>query len=309
MAYTHARGRLESTIRGLVFFPLRGWAIVHLLRPIFHAVPGLHPHGLGGSHVVPPERAIAGDVRMIIESLIAASLLLLTERGGWSFRRLIERSNLPRTASGFRQGVLGATAGLGAGLIVMAILAAAGCVRIVRDPVSGAAILHGMLIWAGAFLLVGIAEELTNRGYALRALTEGLGFWAAALLTSAWFGYLHLQEGDPWFGALNTGIFGLFMACTWRATGSLGFAIGYHAAWDYTQSLIFGVPDSSFTEAGALLSTHVTGPVWLSGGSVGPEGSVISYLELFILIAIAVRIGDRRRAPRGITASPSRACP
>ena len=85
------------------------------------------------------------------------------------------------------------------------------------------------------------------------------------------------------------------MACTWRATGSLGFAIGYHAAWDYTQSLIFGVPDSSFTMAGSLFSTAVVGPVWLSGGSVGPEGSILNYIELAILIAIATRFNNRRR--------------
>ena len=198
---------------------------------------------------------------MIVDTLLAVSLLLLTERGGWSLKRLFERSNLTATSAGFRQGILGAAAGLDAGLIVMAVLAVTGCARISGDAASSAFILRSMVIWARIFLMVRLAEELANRGYALRSLTEGIGFWAAALLTAAWFGSTHLQEGDPWFGALNTGVFGFFMACAWRATGSLGFAIGYHAAWDYTQSLIFGVPDSSFTMAGSLLSTRIVGPV------------------------------------------------
>src|SRR6185437_10857202 len=47
-------------------------------------------------------------------------------------------------------------------------------------------------LWlGGAFLFVGFFEEFSFRGYALFTLTDGLGFWPAALALSLLFGYAH----------------------------------------------------------------------------------------------------------------------
>ena len=286
-------GRLASTVRGLVAIPLAFWGAHLAFRRFYALIPGLHGHPPHG-HILFPGLLAAGDVRQIVNTAVAVSLLILTERGGWSFRRLIERSNMPRTARCYRQALGGAAVGFVSGAAIMLVLITTGCAHVRSGGGSaagivGSTIVGSTIVWAGVFVLVGVAEEFGSRGYALRSLSEGIGFFPAALLTSLWFGFLHLHEGDPWYGALNTAVFGFFAACTWRATGSLGFAIGYHAAWDYTQSVIFGVPDSSFTMAGSLLSTRTAGPVWLSGGMVGPEGSLVTYAQLLIMILIALR--------------------
>ena len=293
-------GRFASTIRGLIAIPLAFWGVHLALRRIYALIPGLHgqkPHG----HVFFPGLLVASDVRQIVDTTAVVSLLILTEQGGWSLRRLTVRSNLPRTARSYRQALGGAAVGLVSGAVVMLVLVMTGCAHVRVGGGSAAGIVGSMIVWAGVFVMVGLAEEFANRGYALRSLTEGIGFFPAALLTSLWFAFLHLHEGDPWYGALSTGIFGFFAACTWRATGSLGFAIGYHAAWDYTQSVIFGVPDSSFTMAGSLLSTRAAGPIWLSGGSVGPEGSLVTYAQLLVVILIAIRVGNDRAVRRDAT--------
>ena len=43
---------------------------------------------------------------------------------------------------------------------------------------SAAGTVSSMIIWAGVFVMVGVAEEFASRGCALRSLTEGIGFFS-----------------------------------------------------------------------------------------------------------------------------------
>jgi hypothetical protein len=63
--------------------------------------------------------------------------------------------------------------------------------------------------------------------------------------------------------------------------------VGMHAAFDWTETYFYGVPDSGLLAQGHLLNSSFHGPVWLTGGSVGPEGS---YLVFGVLVLSAVAI-------------------
>jgi uncharacterized protein len=131
-------------------------------------------------------------------------------------------------------------------------------------------------VWAGAFLLAGLFEEYLYRGYALYTLSLGVGFWPAAILLATLFGGLHLMNaGEGVFGALNVMIYALFASFTLRRTGSLWFAVGLHAAWDFSQTFLYSVPVSGLQAKGVLLHSTMHGKAWLTGGSVGPEGSAV----------------------------------
>ena len=100
---------------------------------------------------------------------------------------------------------------------------------------------------------------------------------------SAGFGGVHLHNaGENWLGVLAAGLIGFFFCLTLRRTGNLWFAVGFHAAWDWGESFLYSVPDSGEMVTGHLLKSSFRGPTWLTGGSVGPEGSVL----VFILIAL-----------------------
>ena len=73
-----------------------------------------------------------------------------------------------------------------------------------------------------------------------------------------------------------------------RLNGNLAFAIGFHSTWDFTQSAIFGVPDSTITYRGHLGLSLPKGPEWMTGGIVGPEGSVLSFILLAALIPLTL---------------------
>jgi membrane protease YdiL (CAAX protease family) len=146
--------------------------------------------------------------------------------------------------------------------------------------------LHGTSIWTHAssfalvFLLVGLEEEFLSRGYFLFTLSSGIGFWSAAILSSALFACLHFGPTETWTGRINAGLLGLFFCLLLRKTGDLWMSVGYHAAWDWGQTYFFSVPDSGQMLEGHLLNSTISGQAWLSGATVGPEGSLLCTLLL-----------------------------
>ena len=108
-----------------------------------------------------------------------------------------------------------------------------------------------------------------------------LGFWPSAILLSSTFGLIHLQNGgEQWVGLLAAAFIGLFFCATLRRTGSLWFAVGFHAAWDWGETFFYSVPDSGTVFPGHLLQSSFHGPQWLTGGKVGPEGSVLCFVVI-----------------------------
>jgi hypothetical protein len=153
------------------------------------------------------------------------------------------------------------------------------------------------ILWALVFVMVGVAEGFAFSGYALCALTRGIGFWPAAALLAFLFGGLHLavNAGENWLGSVNLVIVGLLLAFTLLRTGNLWFAIGVHAAWDWAQSFLYGVADSGVTVAGHLLNPSFQGSKWMTGGTAGPEGSVVTLLGyVFVFALINFRFPEAR---------------
>jgi hypothetical protein len=162
----------------------------------------------------------------------------------------------------------------------------------------GLAALRYATVWLIGFLLVACFEEYLTRGYLQFTLTRGLseiyrllraphagtlGFWTAALILSFAFSLGHAANpGESPIGLLAAGLIGfVFCLSLWR-TGSLWWAIGFHASWDWAESFLYGVADSGGMVQGHLLATHPAGRPILSGGLTGPEGS------LFILPIVAL---------------------
>jgi uncharacterized protein len=150
--------------------------------------------------------------------------------------------------------------------------------------VHGARMLRFAIFWAVFFLLVGFYEEFLVRGYSQFTLTRAAGFWPAAAVTSCMFTVIHISnEGEQWPGLLAVGVVGLLFCLTLRRTGSLWFGVGFHAAWDWGETFVYSVPDSGTFFPGHLLKTSLHGPRWLTGGVVGPEGSVLCFVVLAVV--------------------------
>ncbi len=80
---------------------------------------------------------------------------------------------------------------------------------------SGADALKFGALYGIAFLMVGLFEEFSFRGYMQATLGPGIGFWPAAIVLSILFGAIHLNNlGEAWFGAAMAGSFGVLASLT-----------------------------------------------------------------------------------------------
>ena len=156
-----------------------------------------------------------------------------------------------------------------------------------QNAPTGTILLNGLggLILA---LLIGLNEELTFRGYIQQTVSKKTGFWIALILTSAIFGCAHISNPNESAVGIAT-VFGagVVLCIGLRQTGALWWSIGFHAGWDFAQDYIYGTHDSGLTMKGALLNTIPHGAAWLSGGGVGPEGSIFA---LLIELIVGVRV-------------------
>jgi uncharacterized protein len=81
-----------------------------------------------------------------------------------------------------------------------------------------------------------VVEELLFRGVALRGFMLRMGFWPAAVLSTAFFSLLHVQRmaAGSVFVIVAIGTLGLGLCVLTRRTGRLGPAIGVHALYNAT---------------------------------------------------------------------------
>jgi uncharacterized protein len=196
--------------------------------------------------------------------------------------------------------------GMFAGLLVVMFVAGAMILK-------GGMALHGLalhgseiaklgLLWLGANILVGIGEEYTFRGYALQSLWRGAGFWPAALITSAIFAGDHLEK--PGENAMDIGMIfflGLILCLSVRQTGSLWWAVGWHAAFDFGQLFLIGTRNGGYMPLGHLFEVTFPGPAWLNGGELGTEASIFmvpAVIATFIYVIWFLR--GRRRVEKSI---------
>lgn len=220
---------------------------------------------------------IVGEAIVFLLFLIASWIMAKIEG------RTIGDYGLPGRKAFQKEFWQGAIIGFVAMTILLATLRALGVFYFGTFALHGGALAKYAALWGVAFLLVGFTEEFSVRGYALFTLTAGVGFWPAALLLSIAFGALHLGNGgEDWIGALSAGSAGFLFCFILRRTGDLWMAIGFHAAWDWAESFFYGVPDSGQVTPGHMLNPSFHGPKLLTGGSVGPEGSVLVFAILIL---------------------------
>ncbi len=171
------------------------------------------------------------------------------------------------------------------GLVSLSVLMLA--LRVTNAFEFGSLALHGARIgkfaayYAVFFLLTGFFEDFLLRGYSQWVLAKGMNFWPAAALLSASFGAIHgTNPGEAKTGLVAAALIGFFFCLTLRRTGNLWWAVGFHMAWDWGESYLYSVRDSGTLLPGHLLNSSFHGPDWLTGGSVGPEGSYLVFVVI-----------------------------
>jgi uncharacterized protein len=241
-----------------------------VLRRMLVGLVGLHDFGASGLWSM-----LLAEVASAVAAIAPAIVLGQIERRPWS------SYGLPlRNAFGARFWI-GSVWGFAAISLLMFLLYGLHIFSFGHVILHPARMARFAAFWAAMFLAVGLFEEFVSRGYSLFTMARAIQFWPAAVTLSCGFGLFHLgNEGEHWPGLLAAGFIGLFFCLTLRRLGNLWFAVGFHAAWDWGETFFYSVPDSGLVAPGHLLSSSLRGPDWLSGGSIGPEGSVVCFVVI-----------------------------
>lgn len=228
-----AQPSLDGTVRSWRAVPGRGWG-----APAALAVP-LLAFVLGA--LVSAFAALASDAEAVILTTGSAGLavataglvtLLVRRAGGW--REAIGWA-LPTVRDVPR--ILGWSL-----LLFLAQILAFTVVRLLvpstrtANPDNTEFLLDesGLGLIALALVVVVAApviEEVLFRGVMLRGLMRRLGFWPAAVISSALFGLLHSEalDADSLLLVVATAVLGLGLCLLVRRTGSIAVGIGVHA--------------------------------------------------------------------------------
>ncbi len=198
----------------------------------------------------------------------------------------------------------GAAWGLAAIAAIGLLVFAAGGMRVAGLTTQGG-LVTGALLWALGALGVALFEELFFRGYFLSALSDGVGFWAAAILQSLYFGFVlhYLQkDNETLLDGFNVSIVALVLCVSVLRSGDIRWATGLHWTFNFASFFVLGSPNTAFGGQvdPHLLDSSFAGPQWLTGGATGLEASAVATVVFLALLAIAAR---RRPTRRGVGGS------
>ena len=206
----------------------------------------------------------------------------------------IERRPVPELGLQGMGPQLGVGLLIGAGLYAAceALLMALGIYRITGlNPLSYLVPAVAMAISSSVY------EELLFRGVLFLSVEKWFGSWAALVVSSLVFGLSHLINPQATLeGALFIAVeAGVLLAAAVMLTRRLWLSIGFHMAWNYTQSAIFSGIVSGNDAAPGLIRSTVKGPDLLTGGQFGVESSILALVLCtatgIVMLVMAVKRG------------------
>lgn len=196
---------------------------------------------------------------------------------------------------GFAFGLLMATS------VVLGIRVLGGY-SIEAEVVLTAADLLPIAVLLFAFVLQAGTEEFIFRGWMMGRIAERYGVWAGVIGNSLLFTLMHVDvdntaalgfKGIAIFTS-TTLLFAIFLSLLVIRERSIWGAAGWHASWNWMFITCFGLPTTGI-DLGLkpLLANYMPAPgapFWLTGGSDGPEGSVLTPIILAVGTLALVRI-------------------
>lgn len=287
--WNHEQRRLRCLWRCLLLIALLVAVLLALQTALKVALPGLR----GTPVLVTIGLAICGCVY--------AAARWIDRRRGRDLGLTASSATWLELLSGLVLGLL-----LQTGIVASMVLL--GWATITRpESLDSATILQALLDGAFLALFVGLYEELVFRGYFLRNFAEALQPRAAAPavgvllawgLSSALFGLVHGSNPNATpFALLNIVLAGLLLGLPPLFTGRIGLSIGLHAAWNFAQGPLYGLPVSGAVPRQSAFVTQSTGLALWTGGAFGPEGGLSSTVAVALAMLLLVGIYRNQRRP------------
>ncbi len=153
----------------------------------------------------------------------------------------------------------------------------------------------------GIFVAVFIqssAEELLCRGYMYQRILKSYNNHMVAIIGNAlFFAFLHIfNEGVTVIAIINITLSGLMFSLLVYFYDSIWAAMALHAAWNYTQNIIFGLPNSGMVLPFSIIkldSSTARNSLFYDVG-FGIEGTAFSCLILLVACIVMCCINKEK---------------
>ncbi len=209
---------------------------------------------------------------------------ILLEENSVTWNRVLQRQQIRHCAVGV---------GLGAGAFgaVIGIARSFGWIDLPTwgwEQATAQEITSTMMLLAFQHAAVASSEELVFRGYGLHTLRQAVDMPAAASTLTILFTLAH---GITPQRLLGQGALGMALMMLRLCSGSVALPLGYHFAWNYIQTGIFGP-----VEWPSLRPLHIQGPYQWVGRPGHPEpGLLTTAVNLSVAAGAGLVWWHRRR--------------
>ncbi|MBO7600500.1 MAG: CPBP family intramembrane metalloprotease [Lachnospiraceae bacterium] len=143
------------------------------------------------------------------------------------------------------------------------------------------------------------AEELVCRGFLYQRLIRIYkNPWVAIILNSAFFGCLHLMNpGVTFLSIVNIVVVGIFFSLFVYYYDSIWAAMAMHAAWNYCQNIVFGLPNSGQVVPFSILKLDASTAKDSFAYNVGfgIEGTLFADIVLALGCVVLIILGQRKK--------------
>lgn len=118
-------------------------------------------------------------------------------------------------------------------------------------------------------------EELLVRGYLYQHIRARFGVPLALICSSLLFSLLHAgNSGVTVLALVNIAAIALFYSLSVEYLDSLWFAMANHAAWNFTQNFLFGLPNSGMVSSTSLLKLEAASDSLVYNVNFGVEAAL-----------------------------------
>ena len=137
-----------------------------------------------------------------------------------------------------------------------------------------------------AVMIQSSAEEMVTRGYIYLAHSERYPAWVAISANAVFFAAMHLMNpGITVVSFLELLLSGLAFSMIVYSRQSLWMAYGVHTMWNFTQSILFGLPNSGIVSEGSFLHLEAASDSFFYDTGFGVEGTIFSLFTEIAVIA------------------------
>jgi membrane protease YdiL (CAAX protease family) len=215
--------------------------------------------------------------------------------------RAIERRRL--ATLGFRRGHAVREYAVGA-LIGFALFSLAMLICVLTGTLSYEGLALGstglIVLFLLGFLVQGASEEVLLRGYFMVSLARRQSLVVAVVVSSCFFGVLHLGNSNVQpLAIVNIVLFGCFAGVYLLKRGNIWGAAAIHSLWNFAQGNIYGISVSGLAPMESVFSfAPVAGGELINGGAFGIEGGLAATGVLAVALVIALLLRSNDPAPQ-----------